>query len=324
MDDLQRFCCLNPDCQRYGQRGQGNIAARARYGRRLRRLLYCKACLRRFSERKGTPLFACRLDEDKARSVLAHLHQGCGVRQTERLLGVHRDTVMRLGRLAGDHAKAAHGDLAGFSPSTRRLQLDEKWSFVHKKEKHCRPDLDEGDLLNGDQWDLVALDPDSRLVLSVVVGKRLADNAVLLLEGVRDRLGGRVPERVASDEYPAYAEALLEVFGVEQAPPRTGKPGRPPGPRVVPPEGMGYGTVHKTRQKGGVVKVEARAVLGGAPPGAVSTSYLERQNATDRHRNARKGRRTYRFSKDWGAHEALTYYTMYSYNFCWPVRALRE
>jgi hypothetical protein len=56
----------------------------------------------------------------------------------------------------------------------------------------------------------------------------------------------------------------------------------------------------------------------------VSTSYLERQNATDRHRNARKGRRTYRFSKDWDAHDAVTAFTMYSYNFCWPVRTLRE
>lgn len=116
MEDLGRFCCLNPKCDRHGQRGQGNIAVRARYGPRKRRLLYCKACKRRFSERKGTPLFACRLDEDKARSLLAHLQDGCGVRQTERLVGVHRDTVTRLGRLAGDHAKVAHDELVGLSP----------------------------------------------------------------------------------------------------------------------------------------------------------------------------------------------------------------
>jgi hypothetical protein len=147
---------------------------------------------------------------------------------------------------------------------------------------------------------------------------------VLLLEGVRDRLGGRAPELVSSDEYPAYPEALLAVFGEERVPPRTGKPGRPPGPRVVPPEGMAYGTVHKTREKGRVVQVETKAVFGAVPQGGVSTSYLERHNATDRHRNARKGRKTYRFSKDWGVHEALTAFTMYSYNFCWPVRTLRE
>src|SRR5262249_27190576 len=71
-----------------------------------------------------------------------------------------------------------------------------------------------------------------------------------------------------------------------------------------------------------VVKVESRAVFG--PAGAASTSYLERQNGTDRHRNARKGRKTYRFSKDWDAHEALTCLTLFSYNFCWPVRTLRQ
>lgn len=68
-----------------------------------------------------------------------------------------------------------------FPPSTTKVQLDEKWSFVGKKEKHCDPQ-DEADWFQGDQWDHVALDPDSRLVLSVVVGKRLTENAVLLLE----------------------------------------------------------------------------------------------------------------------------------------------
>jgi hypothetical protein len=203
------------------------------------------------------------------------------------------------------------------------VQLDEKWSFVGKKERHCDP-ADEADWFRGDQWDHVALDPDHRLVLGVVVGKRVGDNAVSLLEGVRDRLGGRAPELVTSDAYPAYPEALRAVFGREEVPPRTGLPGRPAGPRVVPPEGMAYGTVHKTRQKGRVVKVEAKAVFGAVPEGGISTSYLERQHATDRHRNARKGRKTYRFSKDWEMHAALTAFTMYSYNFCWPVRTLRE
>jgi hypothetical protein len=203
------------------------------------------------------------------------------------------------------------------------VQLDEKWSFVGKKQKHCDPAV-EADSFCGDQWDHVALDPDHRLVLEVLVGKRLEDNAVFLLEGVRDRLGGRVPELVTSDEYAAYHEALLDVFGQQQVPPRTGKPGRPAGPRVVPPEGMSYGTVHKTRRKGRVVQVEARTVFGAAPEAGISTSYLERQNATDRHRNARKGRKTYRFSKDWDVHQALTAFTMYSYNFCWPVRTLRK
>jgi hypothetical protein len=169
----------------------------------------------------------------------------------------------------------------------------------------------------------VARDPQSRLVLSAVVGKRTAENAVRLLEDVKARLGGRVPESITTDEHSAYPEALLQVFGEEQVPPRTGKPGRPAGPRRVPPAGLSYATVHKTRAKGRVVKVESRSVFGD-PVGRASTSYLERQHATDRHRNARKGRKTYRFSKDWQVHESVTHFTLYSYNFCWPVRTLRQ
>jgi len=204
------------------------------------------------------------------------------------------------------------------------VQLDEKWSFVAKKQKNCAPE-DQAVWFRGDQWDHVALDPDSRLVLEVVVGPRTTESAELLLEGVRGRLGGRVPELVLSDEYPVYAEVLLSVFGEQQVPPRTGKPGRPAGPRVVPPLGMCYATVHKTKEQGRVTAVEARVVFGELGEGErVSTSYLERQNATDRHRNARKGRKTYRFSKDWEVHEAMTCFTLFSYNFCWPVRTLRQ
>jgi len=204
------------------------------------------------------------------------------------------------------------------------VQLDEKWSFVGKKQKNADP-ADEAGWLKGDVWDHVALDPDSRLVLEVIVGPRTLDSAVLLLEGVRGRLGGRVPELVCSDEHPAYAEALLAVFGQERVPPRTGRPGRPAGPRVVPPEGMCYATVHKTRERGRVTAVQGRAVFGAPGEGGrASTSYLERQHATDRHRNARKGRKTYRFSKDWDVHEAMTHFTLFSYNFCWPVRTLRQ
>jgi IS1 family transposase len=203
------------------------------------------------------------------------------------------------------------------------VQLDEKWSFVGKKQRHCDPD-DERDWYRGDQGDHVAYDPDSRLVLEVVVGKRLDTTAEMLLEGLKGRLGGAAPELVTSDGYAAYEEALLGIFGREVTPPRTGKPGRPAGPRVEPPPGTCYGRVLKHRRKGRLERAEAEVVFGEPAEGqALSTSYLERQNATDRHRNGRKGRKTYRFSKDWETHEAMTAFTMYSYNFCWAVRTLR-
>jgi transposase-like protein len=117
MDDLARFCCQNPACSLYGRRGAGNLSVRDRYGKHKQtRLLSCRACKARFSERKGTALFHSCLPQETAVSVLQHLVEGNGVRQTERLTGVHRDTVMRLARLAGDHAKGAHDELVALSP----------------------------------------------------------------------------------------------------------------------------------------------------------------------------------------------------------------
>jgi transposase-like protein len=120
-DDLSRFCCLNPACPLYGRRDAGNLSVRDRYGKQRHiRLLHCRACDARFSERKGTPLFHSCLPPEKAVSVLQHLVEGNGVRQTERLVGVHRDTVMRLARKAGRHARDTHDDLVAFSPPDPR------------------------------------------------------------------------------------------------------------------------------------------------------------------------------------------------------------
>jgi hypothetical protein len=152
---------------------------------------------------------------------------------------------------------------------------------------------------------------------------------------VHDRTGGRPDALLTSDEYPAYETAIDHVYGIPEPKP-PGTPGRPP---VVPgrraPAGLSYATVHKEREEGRVVAIALAVVLGAwqAVAGAlersgasrtINTSFVERHHLTDRHHNARKSRRTYRFSKDWRMHEAMTYLTMYSYNFCWPVRTLRQ
>jgi transposase-like protein len=121
MDDLSTFCCQNPDCPRYGQRGQDNLRVCFRYGpRKQRRMLACRACQQRFSERKGTPLFDTRLPEDQAVRVLHHIQEGCGVRKTSRLVGVNKNTVVRLSVQAGRHAEQLHDELVAFSPSDPR------------------------------------------------------------------------------------------------------------------------------------------------------------------------------------------------------------
>ena len=120
MDDLSRFCCLNPRCPDHGQRGHGNLTVPMRYGPNNTRLLRCSTCKGRFSERKGTPLFDARLPADKVESVLAHVAEGVGTRKTARLTGVHRDTVTRYIRRAGEHAQQLHEELVAFSPDDDR------------------------------------------------------------------------------------------------------------------------------------------------------------------------------------------------------------
>jgi IS1 family transposase len=221
-----------------------------------------------------------------------------------------------------------------FPPRTREVQFDEKWAFVAKKEANCDP-LDPADLRKGDTWDHVAFDPEHRLVVSVVPGERTAENVAAVVEDFRRRTAGRLMDLMTTDGYPAYETAILEAYGQTVTPPRTGKPGRPRAPYKVPPPGLTYAVVEKTREKGRVVKVVTRVVFGTVAAvlmalglsrvsRAINTSFVERQNATDRHRNARKARKTYRFSKRWESHEAVTYLTLYLYNYCWPVRTLAE
>ena len=107
MDDLAVFSCQNPTCSDYGRPGAGNLSVCARYGKQQRRLLYCKTCKARFSERKGTVLFDSRLPAEKAAAILQHLAEGHGVRKTARLVGVSKDTVLRYGVRARDQAPEA-------------------------------------------------------------------------------------------------------------------------------------------------------------------------------------------------------------------------
>ena len=82
-------------------------------------MLRRRVCKSRFSERKGTPLFDSRLPPERVGSVLEHIAEGCGVRQTGRLCRVNRGAVGRLSRLAGEHARDPHDELVAHSPPDR-------------------------------------------------------------------------------------------------------------------------------------------------------------------------------------------------------------
>jgi len=172
-------------------------------------------------------------------------------------------------------------------------------------------------------------------VLAVVPGARSRENAEEVVAAAEGRTDGGTPRLMTGDEYPAYATAVEAAFGVP-VPTPPGRPGRRPVlPRRRLPADLTCATVHKEREDDRVVAIERRLVFGTegglkAAPGAssvsrtVNTSFVERQGGTDRGRNARKARKTYRFSKGWRVHEAMTYFTLYRDNFCWVVRTLRR
>jgi IS1 family transposase len=162
------------------------------------------------------------------------------------------------------------------------------------------------------------IDAEHRLALCTTPGKRSAEHVQELVDDVKRR----VPRLITTEEYAPYRQAILNAWGTPMVPERTGKPGRPATKaRLVPPPALNFATVNKTRAKGRVVDVALVIVFGVASAIAaalgrftVNTSRVERQNGTDRNRNARKVRKTCCFSKDWDVHEAVGYLTLYSYN----------
>lgn len=179
----------------------------------------------------------------------------------------------------------------------------------------------------------MAFDPEHRLVLAVVFGRREQRHIRELVQTVKAQLQERVPRLITTDGFAGYAQVFRSVFSTVLKPQhRRGEP-NPGGPKRIAAEGLTFATVTKQTEAGRVVKVTRELVLGTAAnlaaaldastvSATINTSFLERHNGTDRHRNARKRRRTYSFSKDWEVHAAAGYFTLYSYNFCWCVRTL--
>ena len=116
-EELSLFCCQNDRCLAFGVRGLGNLKVRGRVGNRRTRLLYCTTCKKRFVETKGTVFYRAHKPREKVISILQHVQEGNGMRQTGRLEHVKEDTVIRYVRVAGRHANAVHQQRVAFSPS---------------------------------------------------------------------------------------------------------------------------------------------------------------------------------------------------------------
>ena len=117
MQPIEHLCRQNSQCPDAGRRGRGNLTFRGYSGTTRRiRMVYCRTCKARFSERKGTVLEQARLPDEKVHAVLDHIREGCGTRATSRLVKVDQNTVTRSIAVAGAHAEPLHRELVAFPP----------------------------------------------------------------------------------------------------------------------------------------------------------------------------------------------------------------
>ena len=208
-----------------------------------------------------------------------------------------------------------------------------------KKDKNCNP-LDPADAEQGSYWDHVIFDPETKLIVSLVVGRRNADTVVQVFTDFYDRTGGCLPELICTDEYAGYETVILDTYGVWQQELELTAAEQELFARVGAPEfyfpvEITYATVHKERQGGRVVAVRERVVLGSEEQleqtldeaersQSINTSFVERWFGTQRQFNGRKKRKAYTFSKELSQHEACTWLVVVWYNFGWCVRTLRQ
>ncbi len=328
--DLKNLCCVNPECKMCGQREKDNLMVRKVYGEDHIRYLRCSSCSAEFSERKGTALFNTKIAESKAVSVIDHLDSRNGVTATARLVKVAKDTVSRLNRITGRVFHALH-DVLVKDTRPKALEFDEKWSFTGKKQKNVTEADDPREV--GDHWDVNCIDPQSKLLLTIVPGPRTAETIAEAVRDAASRIAGDAAKpAIFTDGETAYEEAILQVFGNRYPTPRPSNIGRPPLPIIRVPQDLVYAQVIKHRSGGRVSSVEIRPIFGKGKLDSIvemlgwtkpNTSAIERFNLTDRSRNARKARKSLTFSRNSRLHDAMSFISGLLYNFHHLNRSLR-
>ena len=179
-----------------------------RYGKARIQRYRCTSCSATFSDPKPeSPLGTMRTELDAAARAIQCLIEGCSIRTTERLTGLNRNTIMRLLVVAGERCQKLMDEKMRNLPC-QRIQCDELWTFVAKKQRHVRS----GDPAEfGDAWIFVAMDADSKIVPSFVVGKRTAMTTNKLIGDLAKRLRHRV--QLTSDGFRFYVNAIEQHFG---------------------------------------------------------------------------------------------------------------
>jgi IS1 family transposase len=246
------------------------------------------------------------LNTDKKIAVIGALTEGSSIRSIERMTGVHRDTIMRLGVRVGEGCARLMDSKMRDLPCTR-LEMDEIWGFVGKKERNVR--LDEPAPV-GNVWTFCAIDADTKLVPAFKVGDRGIATARAFVQDIASRMRTRV--QISTDGLRAYVEAIEGAFGseVDYA-------------QIVKTYGHEEVSDNRRYSAPEFVSSEKKVITGNPDERLISTSYVERLNATTRLHMRRLTRLTLAFSKKRENFEAAVALHFAYYNFVKRHNTLR-
>jgi len=247
-----------------------------------------------------------RLSRTERAQIIRALVEGNSLRSTTRITGRSINTVSKLLVELGGATTVYQDQVLRDLPATR-IECDEIWAFCYAKASRVPADH-EGEWGYGDVWTWVALDPDSKLVCSWLVGLRDAPDAKMFIKDLASRLRNRI--QLTTDGHRPYVDAVEEAFGIDVDFAQLIKE---------------YGTDPNEERRFSppvVLSERVKVIRGNPDPDKIGTSYVERQNLTMRMGMRRFTRLTNGFSKKVENHAAsIALHFMYM-NFARPHKSL--